>query len=129
MVMEFCPAGDLWHLIRRVEEPLVNAEKLLAQNEISQQGKTERGQFERDGFFIPSYQVVSKLTKDQVFPWALRLRIALDIAKGLNYLQSITPPIVHRDLRSPNIFVIPISSLFRFIDLCHSPSFFIITSS
>lgn len=38
-------------------------------------------------------------------PWELRYRIAYDIAFGMNYLQSFTPPIVHRDLRSPNIFV------------------------
>lgn len=38
-------------------------------------------------------------------PWSTRLNIALDIASGLEYLQSITPPIVHRDFRSPNIFV------------------------
>ena len=34
-----------------------------------------------------------------------KYRIAYDIALGMNYLQSFTPPIVHRDLRSPNIFV------------------------
>ena len=39
------------------------------------------------------------------FPMEYRLKIALDIAKGMLYLQSITPPIIHRDLRSPNIFV------------------------
>ena len=32
-------------------------------------------------------------------------KITLDIALGMNYLHSITPPIIHRDLRSPNIFV------------------------
>src|SRR3990167_595279 len=35
----------------------------------------------------------------------LRLQIALDIAKGMQYLQNISPPVIHRDLRSPNIFV------------------------
>jgi serine/threonine protein kinase len=39
------------------------------------------------------------------FPWPLRIRMALDIAKGMQYLQSREPPVVHRDLRSPNIFV------------------------
>lgn len=36
---------------------------------------------------------------------ALILRIGLDIARGLAHLHVQTPPIVHRDLRSPNIFV------------------------
>ena len=34
-----------------------------------------------------------------------RLRLALDIAKGMRYLQEICPPIMHRDLRSHNILV------------------------
>lgn len=38
-------------------------------------------------------------------PWQLRYRIAYDITCALEYLQSLTPPIIHRDLRSPNIFI------------------------
>ncbi|XAR63955.1 Non-specific serine/threonine protein kinase [Bertholletia excelsa] len=34
-----------------------------------------------------------------------RLRMALDAARGLNYLHNCTPVIVHRDLKSPNILV------------------------
>ena len=33
------------------------------------------------------------------------LRIATDIAKGLRFLQNLTPPIIHCDLKSPNILV------------------------
>lgn len=46
---------------------------------------------------------------DDKIPWTLRWNIALDIAKGLFYLHSFQPPIVHRDLRSPNIFVRSVS--------------------
>ncbi|XP_024990305.1 probable serine/threonine-protein kinase SIS8 [Cynara cardunculus var. scolymus] len=34
-----------------------------------------------------------------------RLRIALDAARGMNYLHNCTPIIVHRDLKSPNLLV------------------------
>ena len=37
----------------------------------------------------------------------LRCEILFDIAKGLGYLHTLELPLVHNDLRSPNIFVRP----------------------
>ncbi|KDD73320.1 protein tyrosine kinase [Helicosporidium sp. ATCC 50920] len=37
--------------------------------------------------------------------WARRLSMALDAAKGMLYLHSHSPAIVHRDLKSPNLLV------------------------
>src|SRR5579875_1856026 len=37
--------------------------------------------------------------------WPLRLRILIDIANGMNYLHSLNPPIIHCDLRSPNVLL------------------------
>jgi serine/threonine protein kinase/GTPase SAR1 family protein len=36
---------------------------------------------------------------------SLRIHLALDIARGMEYLQTRSPPIIHRDLRSPNVFL------------------------
>ncbi|PRP80501.1 hypothetical protein PROFUN_11723 [Planoprotostelium fungivorum] len=37
--------------------------------------------------------------------WNLRMRIAVDIAQGMNFLHTQTPPILHRDLKTPNILM------------------------
>ena len=37
--------------------------------------------------------------------WPLRLKIAIDVARGMNFLHTTTPPIIHRDLKSPNILL------------------------
>ena len=34
-----------------------------------------------------------------------RLSMALDAAKGMNYLHTSDPPVIHRDLKSPNLLV------------------------
>ena len=38
-------------------------------------------------------------------PWQRRIRIALDVARGMNFLHTSTPVIIHRDLKSLNILV------------------------
>eukprot|EP00992_Anisonema_acinus_P009446 TRINITY_DN5665_c0_g1_i2.p1 TRINITY_DN5665_c0_g1~~TRINITY_DN5665_c0_g1_i2.p1 ORF type:complete len:233 (+),score=42.60 TRINITY_DN5665_c0_g1_i2:1017-1715(+) len=43
--------------------------------------------------------------EDVDLEWGLRLRWARDVARGMMYLHSLHPAIVHRDLKSPNILV------------------------
>ncbi|KAJ4456372.1 putative protein kinase [Paratrimastix pyriformis] len=38
-------------------------------------------------------------------PMELRLRMAFDMARGLNYLHTLRPPILHRDIKSQNMLV------------------------
>lgn len=33
------------------------------------------------------------------------MKMATDTARGMNYLHSCKPPIIHRDLKSPNLLV------------------------
>lgn len=37
--------------------------------------------------------------------WRRRIHMALDIARGMNYLHNRIPPIIHRDLKSSNLLV------------------------
>jgi len=37
--------------------------------------------------------------------WPLRLKIAKDVAKGCEFLHGASPPVIHRDLKSPNIML------------------------
>ncbi|GMI70255.1 hypothetical protein like AT5G49470 [Hibiscus trionum] len=37
--------------------------------------------------------------------WRRRVNMALDIARGMNYLHNCNPPIIHRDLKSSNLLV------------------------
>lgn len=47
----------------------------------------------------------SKTPTLQTLPWIKRYQISFDIIKGLYHMQKQNPPIIHRDLRSPNIFM------------------------
>lgn len=77
--------------------------------------------------FDPSDPTKTKrlcVSPDQ-YSWRFRMKIAYDIAKGMQYLQNISPPVIHRDLRSPNIFV----RLFSFFFKGQNPMYLHVTFS
>jgi serine/threonine protein kinase len=43
--------------------------------------------------------------KDKCLNWAMTLKFARDIANGMNFVQSLKLPLIHRNLKSPNILV------------------------
>eukprot|EP01133_Synstelium_polycarpum_P015754 gene15754-18720_t len=55
--------------------------------------------------FVPMGDLYRRLHSGDIVSWNLKLRLILDVARGLEYMQALVPPIVHRDLRSPNIFI------------------------
>lgn len=42
--------------------------------------------------------------------WGERIAIALDIAKGMEFLHFMNPPVIHRDLKSLNVFMTKINN-------------------
>ncbi|KAI9117906.1 hypothetical protein K1719_011048 [Acacia pycnantha] len=57
--------------------------------------------------FLPRGSLFKTLhmNNNQTLDLRRRLRMALDVAKGMNYLHHRNPPIVHRDLKSSNLLV------------------------
>eukprot|EP01015_Nassula_variabilis_P013637 TRINITY_DN2122_c0_g1_i5.p1 TRINITY_DN2122_c0_g1~~TRINITY_DN2122_c0_g1_i5.p1 ORF type:complete len:232 (+),score=5.90 TRINITY_DN2122_c0_g1_i5:88-783(+) len=43
--------------------------------------------------------------KEIVLTWKQRIKFALDIAEGMNYLHEQNPPLIHRDLKSLNLLI------------------------
>eukprot|EP01090_Pellita_catalonica_P020957 TRINITY_DN7711_c0_g1_i1.p1 TRINITY_DN7711_c0_g1~~TRINITY_DN7711_c0_g1_i1.p1 ORF type:complete len:530 (+),score=70.55 TRINITY_DN7711_c0_g1_i1:14-1603(+) len=56
--------------------------------------------------FMPRGSLYKILHDNNIdLPWPLRKRMAVDAAKGMNYLHCSDPPILHRDLKSHNLLV------------------------
>uniref|UniRef100_A0ACD5UES5 Uncharacterized protein n=1 Tax=Avena sativa TaxID=4498 RepID=A0ACD5UES5_AVESA len=51
------------------------------------------------------FRLISKAASGEMLDLRRRLRMALDVAKGINYLHYLNPPIVHWDLKTPNMLV------------------------
>ncbi|KAL3628365.1 copper transport protein ctr1 [Castilleja foliolosa] len=51
------------------------------------------------------YRLLHKPGAKEALDERRRLSMAYDVAKGMNYLHKRKPPIVHRDLKSPNLLV------------------------
>ncbi|CAA0830402.1 Protein kinase superfamily protein [Striga hermonthica] len=51
------------------------------------------------------YRLLHKPGAKEALDERRRLSMAYDVAKGMNYLHKCNPPIVHRDLKSPNLLV------------------------
>ncbi|KAF9603131.1 hypothetical protein IFM89_033967 [Coptis chinensis] len=51
------------------------------------------------------YRLLNRTAAGEILDKRRRLRMALDVAKGINYLHCLNPPIVHWDLKSPNLLV------------------------
>ncbi|KAL5559957.1 hypothetical protein UlMin_036168 [Ulmus minor] len=51
------------------------------------------------------YRLIHRPGPGEIMDQRRRLRMALDVAKGINYLHCLSPPILHWDLKSPNLLV------------------------
>jgi WNK lysine deficient protein kinase len=66
---------------------------------------------------LSSGTLTSFIEKVQVIRWKIAKRWAIQILKGLEYLHSQDPPVIHRDLKCANIFINGTSGDLRIGDL------------
>lgn len=90
LVMEYVPQGDLFTLLHPKIEREDGGDEIL---------------LDEKGIPLPTRTTLAV----KEFPWRLRLLMAWDMAKGMHHLHTMDPPVVHRDLRSPNIFLASLS--------------------
>lgn len=56
--------------------------------------------------YVPRGSLFDILYRHKVpLEWKILHNMALDTCRGMNYLHSQVPPIIHRDLKSPNLLV------------------------
>ncbi|XP_030474633.1 uncharacterized protein LOC115692019 isoform X2 [Syzygium oleosum] len=56
--------------------------------------------------FLPRGSLFRLLQRNTTkLEWRRRVHMALDVARGMNYLHHYNPPIIHRDLKSSNLLV------------------------
>eukprot|EP00008_Paramoeba_atlantica_P000960 CAMPEP_0201503956 /NCGR_PEP_ID=MMETSP0151_2-20130828/84944_1 /ASSEMBLY_ACC=CAM_ASM_000257 /TAXON_ID=200890 /ORGANISM="Paramoeba atlantica, Strain 621/1 / CCAP 1560/9" /LENGTH=714 /DNA_ID=CAMNT_0047897655 /DNA_START=1301 /DNA_END=3445 /DNA_ORIENTATION=- len=56
--------------------------------------------------FVGGGNLYRLLHSQEILPWDFRMMIIRDMALGMQYLHhAMTPPIAHRDFRSPNVFL------------------------
>ncbi|GMP76319.1 hypothetical protein CsSME_00033054 [Camellia sinensis var. sinensis] len=56
--------------------------------------------------FLPRGSLFRLLQRNTTrLDWRRRVHMALDVARGMNYLHHYNPPIIHRDLKSSNLLV------------------------
>ena len=95
MIMELLPMGDLYHILYPTKKPAATNQELSSSS------------VEDDPELNYRWTRLQTWHSQIKGNWELRMRIAMDVAKGMRHLHSLSPPIIHRDLRSPNIFVRP----------------------
>lgn len=81
LVCEFVPCGTLYDFIHDYEVPP-----------------------------IPSSPLRLTDFSQKPLPWKLRHKISVDLARGIQYMHDLNPPIVHIDMKTPNIMMmVPIN--------------------
>ena len=87
MILEYMDSGNLFDFLHTLPSPFSSPSSSPSFSSLS------------------SSSLSSPSSLPPPLPPSLQLSFSLDISKGMNFLHSATPEIIHRDLKSPNILV------------------------
>ncbi|OEU13429.1 MAP kinase-like protein, partial [Fragilariopsis cylindrus CCMP1102] len=113
-------AGVVKNERNRIVSEVRLLERLHHQNIISFHGSWINREQQQVNFvteILSSGTLKSFINKVQVIRWKIAKRWAVQILKGLEYLHSQDPPVIHRDLKCENIFINGTSGDLRIGDL------------
>jgi serine/threonine protein kinase len=119
IVLEYVPLGALGTGYHIQEPKLIEMRKKLESDFLDFEKDTVRTVFDQDPNVLTELAVQRKHLErreseikdiqsdldSKFLSETFKLKIALDIAKGLRYLHSFQPPILHQDICSTNIYV------------------------
>jgi small GTP-binding protein len=105
IVTEYLPGGNLYDFIhdRKFESNDDKEQRTFADTDSD---KSKSAASPRSDAQISTKENSENMPFKNELSWPLRIKIALDVASGLEFLHSSCPPIIHRDLKSPNILLV-----------------------
>ncbi len=106
IVTEYIPHGSLHRYLRRLPRPAGASNTLLA----VPTSKGSSGNIRSASSPVvspPASPMATSSSEISLFRynWPLVLRIAADTAHALAYLHSLHPPVIHADVKSPNVLL------------------------
>eukprot|EP01102_Stenamoeba_stenopodia_P006506 TRINITY_DN1787_c0_g1_i2.p1 TRINITY_DN1787_c0_g1~~TRINITY_DN1787_c0_g1_i2.p1 ORF type:complete len:1288 (-),score=192.66 TRINITY_DN1787_c0_g1_i2:91-3954(-) len=99
------PMHNVAELLRDFRRELWIGSSFKHENIVSMIGCCSTPQFCLIMEYVPFGNVYDFLRSKAPINWAIRLKIALDIANGMKFLHGMEPKMMHRDLKTPNVLM------------------------
>ena len=110
MIMDYLELGDLFHLIGKVEkEKKFNCnnydKKQILTTNCNSSSSSSKNNSQSDEKQSDDHDCNLINSPSLLLDFDMKILICFDIALGMKHLHTFEPPIIHRDLRTPNIFI------------------------
>ena len=92
-------------LFSEFRREVLTMSQLAHPNIVNLKGFSNKPPFSMVMELVPHGTLYDFLRKPDPIPWPTRIRIAYDIAAAMHFLHSADPPLIHKDLKSPNILL------------------------